>query len=168
MSLRLTDDTLVRLAPGMYDWCMLLEFAFDGQPSDSHLIEAVLEHPRWRDDCMSPWTGPCEVHGPYRLETVTVEGFRRCTAAEAWEVLINWPATDLNPWVRESLLLSREIVGAWVGPLVASADEIYQLAVPREGNEHGAGWVVGARGFHEFIAIDRQHGRLTVIIATDD
>lgn len=32
MSLCLTDDTLVHLAPGWYNWCMLLEFAFAGQP----------------------------------------------------------------------------------------------------------------------------------------
>ncbi|WP_458318200.1 hypothetical protein [Mycolicibacterium brisbanense] len=168
MLLRLTDDTLVHLAPGMYDWCMLLAFAFDGQPAATQLIAAVLEHPRWRDDCMSPWTGPCDVHGPYRLETIGVEGFQRCTVATAWDILVNWPATDLNPWVSESLLLSREILGAWVAPLLVSADELFQLAVPREGNEHEFGWVVGQRGFHEFIAIDHARSTLTVIIATDD
>lgn len=75
--LRLTDDTRVHLADGMYSFCILLRFAFDGQPSAAELIEAVLAHPRYRSDCISRWTGPCEgIHGPYRLETLTVGGFR--------------------------------------------------------------------------------------------
>lgn len=168
MSLRLTDDTLVHLAPGTYSWCMLLGFAFDGQPGTDQLIAALLEHPRWRDDCMSPWTGPCEVHGPYRLETIGVEEFQGCTVAAAWDVLVHWPAADINPWASESLLESREILGAWVAPLLVGSDQLFQLAVPREGNEHEAGWVVGRSGFHEFIAIDRERGTLTVIIAADD
>lgn len=93
--MRLTDDTRVHLADGMYSFCILLRFAFDGQPSAAELIEAVLAHPRYRSDCISRWTGPCEgIHGPYRLETLTVGGFRPCTAAAALQALVDWPATD--------------------------------------------------------------------------
>jgi hypothetical protein len=168
--LRLTDDTLVHLADGMYSFCVLLSFDFDGQPSAAELIEAVLAHPRYDDGFISPWTGPHgNVHGPYRLETLTVGGFQPCSTATAWANLMDWPAINLSPWVSRDLIVSQEIVAAWVSPLIVGADEIYRLSVPREGNEYGAGWVSGfAAGFHEFIAIDRSNAILTVIVATDD
>jgi hypothetical protein len=82
--------------------------------------------------------------------------------------LWRWPATNLNAWVGAELLLSRELVMAWTSPILTGADEIYRLSVPREGNEHSYGWVVGLNGFHEFIAAHRKHGVATVIIASDD
>jgi hypothetical protein len=148
---------------------MLVIFTFDGQPSTCGLITEVMAHPRYRDDCASPWTGPCgDVHGPYRLQALPAEGFQPCSAATAISTLTEWPATNLSPWVSASLLLSREIVGAWVSPFIVEADELYRLSVAREGNEHEYGRVVGLAGFHEFIAIDRNNGAITVIIATDD
>jgi hypothetical protein len=42
-----TDDTHVHLADGMYSFCVLLRFDFDGQPSAAELIEAVQSHPRY-------------------------------------------------------------------------------------------------------------------------
>jgi hypothetical protein len=169
-AVRLTDDTHVHLADGMYSFCVLLKFDFDGQPSAAELIGAVLAHPRYDDMFISPWTGPCgDVHGPYRLETLTVEGFQPCSAAAALANLMDWPAINLSPWVSKELIESQEIVAAWVSPLIIGADEIYRLSVPREGNEHDCGWIAGfAAGFHEFIAIDRPNTVLTVIVATDD
>jgi hypothetical protein len=169
-AVRLTDDTHVHLADGMYSFCVLLRYAFDGQPSAAELIEAVLSHPRYDDMFISRWTGPCgDVHGPYRLETLTVEGFRPCSTATALANLMDWPATNLSPWVSKELMLSQEIVAAWISPLIIGADEIYRLSVPREGNEHDCGWIPGfAAGFHEFITIDRSNAILTVIVATDD
>ena len=108
------------------------------------------------------------VHGPYRLDVLDVDGFQRCSAAAALQILHDWPTTDLNAQFAEGMSVCQEIIAAWVGPLLIGADEIYRLTVPREGNEHDSGWVVGFGGFHEFIAIDRSHNALTVIIATDD
>lgn len=168
-TVHLVDDALVHLAEHFYGWCMLLRFAFDGQPPAVELITALLSHPRYQDSCMSPWTGPIPgVHGPYRLETLTVEGFQRCSAAAALEILHNWPAADLEAQFTKGMLVCQEIIGAWVSPLLIAADEIYRLTVPREGNEHDSGWVVGFGGFHEFIAIDRGMGALNVIIGSDD
>jgi hypothetical protein len=167
-ALRLISDMLVHLADGMYSWCMLLTFAFDCQPSAAELISALLAHPRYQDGCWSKWTGPEGIHGPYRLEALSVNGFEPCSAAAAVHILNDWPASNLNPWVSDEMLLSQEIVAAWVSPLLIVANEIHRLAVPREGNEHDAGWVVGFGGFHEFIAIDRDRAELTLIIGTDD
>ncbi|MFV8050334.1 hypothetical protein [Mycobacterium sp. 48b] len=169
MSVQLIGDTTVRMAPGMYSWCILLTFAIPATISGTDLINGVLAHPRYGHDCASPWTGkPDPVHGPYRMDALTPAGFRRCSFAEAVATLWRWPATNLNPWVGTELLLSRELVMAWTSPTLTGADEIYRLSVPREGNEHSYGWVVGLNGFHEFIAAHRKHGVATVIIASDD
>jgi hypothetical protein len=110
------------------------------------------------------------VHGPYRLETLTVEGFQRCTASQALQVLHDWMADpDVNPTFITEMLESQEIVAAWTSPLILGADEIFRLAVPRAGNEHDCGWISGmAFGFHELITIDRRNNVLRVIVATDD
>ena len=164
-----TDYTLVHLADRFYSWCMLLTFTFEGQPAADELLAALLVHPRYQDSCMSPWTGPdVGVHGPYRLKTLSVGGFERCSADLALQVLHDWPAKDLTPGFEEGLLLCREIVAAWVSPLLVRADEIHRLTVPREGNEHDSGWVVGFGGFHEFVAIDRTSSVMSLIIGSDD
>jgi hypothetical protein len=170
-ALHLTDDTLVHLADGTYSFCDLLKFEFDGEPSSAELIAAVLVHPRYHDMFVSPWTRPQEgVHGPYRLEALTVEGFRACSVAEALQVLHDWMADpDVNPKFMAEMLESQEIVAAWTSPMILGADQIYRLIVPREGNEHGCGWISGmASGFHELITIDRRNNVLMVIVATDD
>jgi hypothetical protein len=166
---RLTDVTTVLLADGMYSFCELLRYAYDGQPAAGELIAAVLEHPRYHDMFITRWTGPQRgVHGPYRLETLSVEGFEPCSVATAIDVLNKWPASHLNPWVSHEMIESQEIVAAWTSPLILAASEIYHLTVPREGNEHDCGWICGTGGFHEFIAFDRPNNTLTVIIGTDD
>jgi hypothetical protein len=167
-ALRLISDMLVHLEERSYGWCMLLRFAFDGQPPAAELISWLLAHPRYQDGCWSRWTAPEGIHGPYRLEALSVQGFEPCSAAAAVHILNDWPASNLCPWVSSEMLLSQEIVAAWVSPLLIRADEIYRLTVPREGNEHDAGWVVGFGGFHEFIAIDRRNAELTLIIGSDD
>ncbi|MCV7203750.1 hypothetical protein B7435_03380 [Mycolicibacterium peregrinum] len=169
MHVELIGDTTVRMAPGMYSWCALLTFAIPVAVSGTDLIDSVLTHPRYHHDCASPWTGkPDSVHGPYRLDSLNADGFQRCSHADAVATLWSWPATNLNPWVSAEFLLSRELVMAWTAPILSTADEIYRLSVPREGNEHSYGWVVGLSGFHEFIAVCRPRGSATVIIATDD
>lgn len=170
-ALRLTSDNLVHLADGTYSFCVLLTFEFDGQPSAAELIDAVLRYPRYHDMFISPWTEPAKgVHGPYRLEALTVEGFRPCSVSEALQVLHDWMADpDVNPKFIAEIRESQEIVAAWTSPLILGADEIYRLIVPREGNEHECGWISGmAFGFHELITIDRRDNVLRVIVATDD
>ncbi len=168
-AVQLIDVTRVLLAQGMYRFCKLLRYGFDAQPPAGELIAAVLAHPRYHDMFITRWTGPQPgVHGPYRLETLTVEGFESCSAATAIDTLMKWPASDLNPWVSQDLIESQEIVAAWVSPLIIAADEIYRLIVPREENEHDCGWICGSGGFHELIAFDRPNNTLTVIVATDD
>ncbi|WP_135457108.1 hypothetical protein [Mycobacterium sp. DL99] len=169
MHLELVDDITVHMAPGMYSWCTLLTFAIPATGSGTDVINSVLAHPRYGDDCASPWTGkPDPVHGPYRLESLNSDGFQRCSRAEAVASLWSWPAANLSPWVSSEFLLSRELVMAWTSPILSTADEIYRLSVPREGNEHSYGWVVGLNGFHEFVAVCRQRAAATVIIASDD
>ncbi|QRY45417.1 hypothetical protein JVX93_00340 [Mycolicibacterium boenickei] len=167
--MELVDETRVRMAPGMYSWCMLLTFTIAPTAPAADLIGSLLAHPRYRHDCISPWSGATEpVHGPYRLEALKPDGFQRCSRAHAVASLWSWPATNPNPWGSSEFLLSRELVMAWTAPIMTAADEIYRLSVPREGNEHSYGWVIGLNGFHEFVAICRERATVTAIIASDD
>ncbi|MGV0680160.1 MULTISPECIES: hypothetical protein [Mycolicibacterium] len=167
--LELVGDVTVGMAPGMYSWCILLTFTIPSTAPSAVLIGSVLAHPRYRHDCISPWTGAAEpVHGPYRLEALKADGFQRCSRAAAVDTLWSWPMTNLNPWVSAGFLLSRELVMAWTSPILSDADEIYRLSVPRDGNEHSYGWVIGLNGYHEFVAVSRRSATATVIIASDD
>lgn len=170
--LELVGDVTVGMAPGMYSWCILLTFTIPSTaPSASaELIGGVLAHPRYRHDHISRWTPANQepVHGPYRLEALKADGFQRCSRATAVDILWSWPMTNLNPWVSAGFLLSRELVMAWTSPILNDADEIYRLSVPRDGNEHSYGWVIGLNGYHEFLAVSRRRATATVIIASDD
>lgn len=169
MHQELVDDITVHMAPGMYSWCTLLTFTIPATAPAADLIGGVLDQPRYRHDCISPWTGASEpVHGPYRLEALKVDGFQRCSRATAVTTLWSWPMANLNAWVSTEFLLSREVVLAWTSPILSDAEEVYRLSVPRSGNEHSYGWVIGRGGFHEFVAVCRQRATATVIIASDD
>ena len=152
-------------------WCMLVEFTIVSDEFDDHaLLDAVISHPRYRDPCAGPFAGQehHDLHGPYRIESISADGFAPSTPAEALQVLEWWPATDLYPQHADAIRLSREILGAWVAPILARATAVYRLTVPREGNEHDWGWAVGVHGFHEYVAINRSELSVTLIIASDD
>lgn len=137
---------------------------------DSQLISAVISHRRYRDHCAGPFGEQAyhDLHGPYRIETITVPAFQRRSIAQAVEKLYAWPGYELTPHYAHKWQQSQEIIGAWVTPVLQSATTIYRLVLPREGHEHDWGWVVACGGFHEFIAVDRDHSTVTLVIATDD
>lgn len=169
--IELVGDRSVRMAPGLYMWCKLIEFAIvDARVDDRDLLASVITHRRYRDHCAGAFAAQDhhDLHGPYRIECITVGGFAQSSAADALQILYAWPGTDLAPQHAGSMVLSQEIIGAWVAPILAHADAIYQLALPRQGNEHDWGWVVGGSGFHEYMAIDRADRAITLIIASDD
>jgi hypothetical protein len=165
------NDVVLHMAPGMCSWCMLVEFAVLREGLDDRgCLEAVITHPRYRDHCAGAFAdqGRHDLHGPYRIDAISVDRFVSSTPTDALQVLEWWPATNLYPQHADALLLSREIVAAWVAPILVHANGIYRLAVQRQGNEHDWGWVVGTHGFHEYVAIDRTAKRVTLIIASDD
>lgn len=139
--------------------------------TDDHtVLSALITHPRYDHDYATPYNGrPQGVHGPYRLEAITTDGFHRCTAAHTLDVLQAWSRELTYPyWSWNTWLACNEPITAWAWPTLSTATTIYQLSVPRQDNEHPWGWVVGFGGFHEFVAVDRTHNRVTLLTATDD
>ena len=49
-----------------------------------------------------------------------------------------------------------------------SATSLYRLVDPGTAHEHNYGFVIGACGFHEFVAIDRANHLVRLVVATDD
>ncbi|CAN5315237.1 hypothetical protein BH09ACT8_BH09ACT8_66580 [soil metagenome] len=137
---------------------------------DRTVLAALITEPRYDHDYATPYNGrPQDVHGPFRLDVITPDDFHRCTGVHALDILQSWSRELTYPyWSRDTWLACNEPISAWAWPTLASAETLYQLAVPRQGNEHSWGWVVGFGGFHEFVAIDRTHCRVTLLNATDD
>jgi hypothetical protein len=164
------DDRVVRMAAAPM-WCQLTAFTVgDTTLDDREVLAMVLSHPRYRDHCAGPFAsqGHHDLHGPYRIETITVDGFRPVSAAEVLDTLHRWPRDTIYPQHVDSIRECIEIIDAWVSPIVARAHALYQLVVPREGNEHDWGWVVGQTGFFEYIVIGPDRALVWLIIATDD
>lgn len=152
-------------------WCQLVSFTIlDDSASDQCLLAAVLAHPRYRDHCAGPFDGQIEhdLHGPYRIETITVDGFVSTTVVAALTVMHLWIRDCVFPEYRDSIVDSLRLIHRHVGPPLREADCIYRLVTPRRGNEHDWASVVGHCGFHEFIAIDRTRQTVWMIIASND
>src|SRR4051812_4430159 len=96
----LCDDVLVHMAAGTHRWSQLVTFSIrTGRADDTQLISAVIGHRRYRDHCAGPYDqqGLHDLHGPYRIETISERAFQRCSTAQAVEILYAWPGYELTP-----------------------------------------------------------------------
>ncbi|AHH99876.1 hypothetical protein GCM10010174_89890 [Kutzneria viridogrisea] len=140
---------IVHLAKGTYRWVDIKRFRCDGAPRD--LLAELIAHPQYRDHYAGPPAdeqGEHSLHGPYRLEAITVDSFEPTTPVEACRVLRAW--TDDPALDRVYPMLDNGTVHAL-----------------RATVHHEWGWVVGGLGgFHEFVVIAPPG--LTLIVASDD
>lgn len=77
----------------------------------------------------------------------------------------------ITTWANYDFLLPESATAAfeqYVFPPIRTANNIYQLADLRATAEHDWGYVVGFSGFHEFVAINGDTGRVALIVASDD
>lgn len=159
------------MANGTYMWVQMVSFSIgDAAAPDRDVIAAVLAHRRYRDHCAGPFEDQDfhDLHGPYRIESITPVGFELIENSEAMAVLQRWLCDAISPTHQDSIAESLRLVDLHVRPAMVSADTLYRFVVPRDGNEHDWGWVPGGHGFHEFLAIDRTEALVTMIIACDD
>jgi hypothetical protein len=121
------DEVLVHMAAGTHSWCQLVTFFIrTASADDSQVISAMIRHRRYRDHCAGPFGEQDyhELHGPYRIETITVSAFQRCSIADAVEILYAWPGYELTPHYAHTWQQSQEIIGVWVTPVLLSATTI--------------------------------------------
>jgi hypothetical protein len=148
-------------------WVSLKHFAIDGSASDTELLAALREHDQFHDHYAGQ---PVEeqdhhsLHGPYELSRVTVEAFQVVEPAIATEEVKFWVATwsDNDDLSGIEDRIDREVAGFLLAP------SLYALRGMTSADQHEWGWVVGSQGFHEYVAIDKGAGTLTLLVAADD
>jgi hypothetical protein len=160
-------DELVHLGPGTYCWVSVKRFRLGGEASDADVLAALLRHPQYNDHYAGQRVAEQsshDVHGPYRLDRIAVGSFVQISSEAATALIFDWAAEcEQCPIPRDV----RERLGARVVPDIASG-VLWQLPDLRATAEHDWGWVVGQRGFHEFVSIDRATRTVALVVASDD
>jgi hypothetical protein len=128
------------------------------------LIAALIAHVRYQDHYATDhahWEPTGNLHGPYRLEHVTVERFELVDSLGARTEILLWAEADDGGDGRGfSTLL--EVAEAVIG----SATSLWRLPDMRDHAQHDWGEVLG--DFHEVVAIDRTSSTLTLMVLTAD
>lgn len=170
MQLRCLGEYLVHMAAGTYMWCCFKPFVFAiGAGSSRAVIEAVIRHPQYRDTYLGGGPeaqGFLDVHGPYRLPTVTADAYVPTSVEMIRDDLCEWarpPNCDSDACDKSVQILRSRVFGQ-----LSAGLSWFRLDLQREGNEHESGRCVGTVGFHEFLVIDRAAGKALLLTASDD
>jgi hypothetical protein len=178
------DRELVHLAH--YTWVDIRRFRIlDAASGDTVLLAALIQHPQYRDDYLGKGLEAAadgERHGPYWLSAIGPEAFQPIQADDGRLLLQRWADESVSHAIsmydsaiehgirpadpRPSPEVFQERLDARVYPCLVG--DIVQLPDMRDQAEHDYGWILGLQGFHEFLAIDREAGTLTLVVATDD
>jgi hypothetical protein len=152
---------------GYYDWVNIKHFTVrpSAGPADSAL-DSLTKHVRFRDNYAekdSHERDSVEIHGPYKLASISPASFEPVSAEAARETLRSFVMLYGTPAEHADRL---HVMEAATSATLTAADEIYRLGVLGEAARHDWGWVV--RDFTELVAIDRTAGRLSLIVAAQD
>lgn len=148
-----------------FQWVNVKLFALPGQDLDDRAVLALLlANARYRDSYAG--TGDEDmgtIHGPFRLDAITVDSFAPADAAAE--------VATLGEWAQRYAPLSEAVaeqVETEVYRRVRDATSRYRLVNPGEDQFHEWGFAVGNNGFHELVVIDRPAGSVALIVASDD
>lgn len=159
--------TGIGFANGTYQFFVIRRFALPpgDETSDRDVLTALIANPGYRGSFAGVGDHDPAIHGPYWAAAITAESFVAVSGddAETW----------LRTWAEYAAPLAETIrtkVENEVYTPLAAASSVYQLpTLPAEANE--TEWRLGlgiCAGFHEFVAIDRPQGVVTLVMATDD
>lgn len=159
--------TPIVFANGTYQFFEIRRFALPpgDETSDRHVLAALIGSPGYRGSFVGTGDEDPTIHGPYWAAAITADLFVPVSADDAETWLRTWAeyATQLPKTVRAE-------VESEVYARLQAATSVYQLpTLPADANE--TEWRLGlgiCAGFHEFVAIDRPQGVVTLVIATDD
>lgn len=170
--LRVEEHTLVQADRGTFMWVDHVQFTLDPTLDDRAVLAALVSSSLYAHGYAWPYAHGGEVdfdgrpvHGPWLAEALTSAMFTPVTADDARQTIDTWlddemlePPQSVRTHARVARLLSRALDGGTVYRLDAPDDE-----------EHRSNWVgVGATGFHEFVAIDREQEAMHLVVASDD
>lgn len=165
--LRVEEHGLVPLDRSTFMWVDHIQFSLEPTFDDSQLLTALTSSKLYAHGYAWPYSFGGEfdfngrpTHGPWLAEKVTADSFARTTPGEARRTIRLWMGDDMSEAATDRVerLLARTITDGIV----------YHLEVPDD-EEHRSDWIgVGVTGFHEFVVIDRDHGAIHLIVASDD
>jgi hypothetical protein len=164
-SLERTRRWKVLLRDHSFRWIDVKEFKTQGLEglTPREVLAAVLEHPSYRDHYASPDSETdAPIHGPYRMDTISVDDFEPFTAAEALAELKTW--LEMYGGV-PSDQIDGDLAG--VVRLIENGDSRFRLRDLGKQAQRDWGWVVGMQGFHEFVVIG-PGDYVRVIVGSDD
>ena len=163
----LTDEgaRFVNFVNSTFQWIDVKLFGMSGQDLDDRAVLALLlAHVRYRDSYAGTGDEDMKtIHGPFRLDAITVDSFVAVDAAAEIAALGAW-ATQFAP-LPEAVA---EQVESEVYQRLRDATSRYRLVNPGKEQFHEWGGVVGSAGFHELVVIDRSAGSVALIVASDD
>lgn len=161
-------ETAVVFANATYQFVVVRQFtmlAGDHVVDDSEVLALLIQNRYYRGSFVGTGDGDTTIHGPYQVAAITPERFVPVGASDAEALIRSWAeyAAPLPEGPRGEMEQQ-------VYPRIRAASSIYQLPqLPPEAAE--TEWRLGigvCTGFHEFVAIDRPGGTVTLVMATDD
>lgn len=162
-----TGETAVIFANATYQFVVVRQFTMPiGEVvDDSEVLALLIQNRYYRGSFVGTGDGDTTIHGPYQVAAITPERFVLVDASTAEALIRSWAeyAAPLPEGPRAEMEQQ-------VYPPIRAASSIYQLPqLPPEAAE--TEWRLGigvCTGFHEFVAIDRPGGTVTLVMATDD
>jgi hypothetical protein len=148
-----------------YRWIVVKRFEIVGEATtDRAILAALLAHPRYRDHYTSADSheidcGP--LHGPYRLEAITVDSFEPVSEDTALEVVKEF--AELLGGASEPLL--QKLVDG-VYPLIREARTRYRLRRMPDEALHEFGEILWE--FREVVAIGSENTTAALIVTGVD
>jgi hypothetical protein len=151
-----------------YWWIHGLQYSAVGYGNDRDVIMGLLADPWYHHDyhgfpVNAPDPRTQALHGPYRLDAITVDNFVKRSRTDALESLDRW--LEENGSTAETTRDFRTAIDL----LLPTDFNLYELPDLGPTSQHEYGSTLGAdSGFVEFVAVAPDFTAVTVLVATDD
>lgn len=162
---------IVHLDKNTFMWVQLTHFG-EVPEGDSFAIAALIASPGYAHDYASPLHIERQpvgrrVHGRWWLDAIEAANFEPTTAMEAEDRIRSWVNDQdwIDPSYRQPLDVLQRLQPVFD---LLRTGNVYALPNPGDDAMHDYGASTGGLGFHEFVVIDRAHGTVHVVVASDD
>jgi len=163
----LTDEgaRFINFDNATFQWVNIKLFGLPGPELDDRaVLSLLLADRRYRDSYAGTGDEDMEtIHGPFRLDAITVDSFAPADAAAEIATLGEWAEQYAPLPEAAAAQVEKEVYGR-----LRDATSRYRLVNPGEDQFHEWGFAVGSHGFHELVLIDRAAGSVALIVASDD
>ncbi|WP_188511525.1 hypothetical protein [Conyzicola nivalis] len=150
-----------------FRWIDVKFFAYSGVGNPKDVLAAVIANPWYNDDYASPSGALPEpsrgLHGPFRLDHITVGSFDKSSARKCRETVRTW-AGQLGPLPKELTVK----YDSFVAHVLEGASAVFRLTDLDDTARHPWGGQLGVLGFHEFVVISPKSKTIALLVASDD